>query len=108
MEWLDYVVSILSGLVITIPLVVKLVEFVKKSIREKNWGKLLDLVMKLMQEAEDKFDDGDTKKDYVMALVKTSADFIDYDIDINAVGKLIDDLCKMTKVVNAVSDDKDK
>ena len=56
MNWINYIVSILSGLAIAIPLIVKLVEYVEKAIKEKNWNKLLDLIINLMQEAEEKFD----------------------------------------------------
>lgn len=101
MEWINYAVSILSGLAVAIPLVVKLVEYVQKSIKEKNWNKLLELVMKLMSEAETKFETGADKKEWVIAMVKASADTINYDIDINAVGELIDSLCDMANVVNA-------
>lgn len=101
MEWINYAVSILSGLAVAIPLVVKLVEYVQKSIKEKNWNKLLDLVMKLMSEAETKFETGADKKEWVIAMVKASADTINYDIDIDAVGELIDSLCDMANVVNA-------
>lgn len=100
MEWMNYVVSILSGLAIAIPLVIKLVEYVKKAIQEKNWNKLLDLVMSLMAEAEKKFDDGATRKEWVLAMVKASADSINYEVDIESVGELIDSLCAMSKVVN--------
>lgn len=108
MQWVNYIVSILSGLAIAIPLVVKLVEYVKKSVRERNWNKLLDLVMKLMSEAETKFETGAEKKEWVLALVKASADSINYDIDTNAVSELIDNLCDMTKVVNAPSNTENK
>ncbi len=101
MEWMNYVLSILSGLTIAIPLVIKLVEYVKKSIKEKNWDKLLSLVMKLMSEAEGKFEDGATKKEWVLAMVRASAESINYDIDIDAVGDLIDNLCDMANVVNS-------
>ena len=103
MQWVNYAVSILSGLAVAIPLVIKLIEYVKKSIREKNWNKLLDLVMNLMKEAESKFERGAEKKEWVLAMVKASADTINYDIDTNAVSELIDSLCDMTKVVNAPS-----
>ena len=103
MQWVNYAVSILSGLAVAIPLVIKLIEYVKKSIREKNWNKLLDLVMNLMKEAESKFETGAEKKEWVLAMVKASADTINYDIDTNAVSELIDSLCDMTKVVNAPS-----
>ena len=89
MEWMKYVVAILTGLATAIPLVVKLVEYVQKAVKEKNWNKLLDLVMSLMEEAEKKFEDGATRKEWVMAMVKSSADSINYDIDMEAVSELI-------------------
>lgn len=106
MEWINYAVSVLSGLAVAIPLVVKLVEYVRKAVREKNWNQVLRLVMDLMAEAEKKFDDGATKKEYVLALVKASADSINYDIDTNAIGELIDSLCDMSKAVNAPTENK--
>ena len=100
MEWYQIIVSILTGLAATIPLVIKLVEYVKMAIREKNWNKLLSLVMSLMAEAEGKFDNGEERKSWVLMAVKASADTIDYDIDMNQVAELVDSLCAMTKVVN--------
>lgn len=101
MEWINYVVSILSGLAVAIPLVIKLIEYISKSIREKNWSKLLDLVLNLMSEAETKFDTSSDRKEWVLSMVESSANTINYDIDINAVSDLIDNLCKMAKAVNA-------
>lgn len=106
MEWINYAVSVLSGLAVAIPLVVKLVEYVKKAVKEKNWNQLLKLVMDLMAEAEKKFETGAEKKEYVLALVKASADSINYDIDTNAIGELIDSLCDMSKAVNAPTENK--
>ena len=100
MEWLEIIVNILSGLAVTIPLVVELVKYVKKAIKEKNWDKLLALVMKLMADAETKFDNGEDRKAWVLDMVEASADVIDYDIDIKQVGELIDSLCAMSKAVN--------
>ncbi len=100
MEWYEIIVSILSGLVITIPLVVKLVEYVKKAVQEKEWNKLLALVMKLMAEAEEKFDNGADRKSWVIGMVEASADIVDYKIDIEQLSNLIDQLCDMSKKVN--------
>lgn len=108
MDWINCAISILSGLAVAIPLVIKLVEYVQKSIKEKNWNKLLDLVMNLMKEAEGKFDTGATRKEWVVAMVKSSAESINYDVDIEAVGELIDSLCDMSKVVNTETDTKKK
>ena len=101
MEWYEIVISVLSGLIAVIPLVVKLVEYVQKATKEKNWNDLLKLVMNLMEQAEGKFDNGDERKEWVLMMVKASADTINYDIDLNAVADMIDSLCKMTKIVNA-------
>lgn len=101
MEWYEIVISILSGLVAVIPLVVKLVEYVQKAAKEKNWNDLLKLVMNLMEQAEGKFDNGEERKEWVLMMVKASADTINYDIDLDQVSKMIDSLCEMTKVVNA-------
>lgn len=101
MDWVDVVVNILSGLVVAIPLVVKLVEYVQKATKEKNWQALLELVTNLMKEAETKFETGAEKKDYVILAIKASASTINYEIDMDVVSQLIDDLCAMSKVVNA-------
>lgn len=106
MEWINYAVSVLSGLAVAIPLVVKLVEYVKKAVKEKNWNQVLKLVMDLMAEAEKKFETGAEKKEWVLAMIKASADSINYDIDTNAIGELIDSLCDMSKAVNASSENK--
>lgn len=100
MKWYEILISILSGLAATIPLVVKLVEWVKKAIQEKNWNQLLALVMKLMAEAEEQFDNGSDRKAWVLSMVEVSAKSINYDIDMNAVSELIDSLCAMSKKVN--------
>ena len=101
MEWYEIVVSILSGLAVTIPLVIQLVKFVQQAVREKNWKSLLDLVTNLMNEAEDKFDNGADRREWVLTCVKATADTINYDINMDEVSALIDSLCEMSKVVNA-------
>ena len=106
MEWYEVVISILSGLVAVIPLVVKLVEYVQKATKEKNWNDLLKLVMNLMEQAEGKFDNGDERKEWVIMMVKASADTINYDIDLEVVANMVDSLCSLTKVVNAPTTEK--
>ena len=105
MEYLDVILSIVAGLAAAIPLVIKLVQYVTAAVKEKNWNKLLDLVMSLMEEAEEKFADGATRKEWVMAMVATSAESINYDVDIAAISELIDSLCDLSKVVNPPADE---
>ena len=99
-EWVNVIVSILSGLVVAIPLVCKLVEYVKKAIEEKNWGQLVTLIMGYMEEAEEKFATGAEKKEWVMGMVESTAATINYPVDMEVVSALIDQLCSMAKVVN--------
>ena len=101
MKWYEALVSILTGLSVAIPLVVQLVKYVEKAVKEKNWGDLLALVTNLMAEAEGKFESGSERKDWVLTCVKASADTINYDINLDEVSELIDNLCAMSKVVNA-------
>ena len=101
MEYTDLIIAIIAGLATAIPLVIKLVEYVRKSVQEKNWGQLVSLVIDLMEEAETKFEDGATRKEWVMAMAKAVADSINYEIDEDSLSKMIDALCDMSKVVIA-------
>ena len=100
-NWIELIVTILSTLLMMIPLVIQLVKYVKQAIKEKNWKDLLELVTNLMKEAEGKFDNGSDRREWVITCVKATASTINYDIDIDVVGKLIDDLTAMSKIVNA-------
>ena len=98
MEWYEILISVLTGLAATIPLVIKLIEWVQKAVQEKNWNELLKLVMNLMEQAEAKFDNGDERREWGLMMVKASADTINYEI---VVAQMIDSLCELSKKVNA-------
>lgn len=99
------IVAVLTGLAAAIPLAVKLYQAVKAAVQEKNWTRLLGLVVDLMEEAETKFADGATRKEWVMAMVQTSAEYINYPVDTEALSEMIDALCDMTKIVNPPADE---
>ena len=94
------IVALLTGAAACIPLAVKLVQTTKQAVKEKNWGQLLKVAAELMATAEDKFSDGATRKEWVMAMVQTSAEFVNYPIDQAALSELIDSLCTLTNKVN--------
>ena len=100
-ELTDVIITIISGMAVCIPLVVKLVEYVQQATKSKNWTQMLQLVMSLMEEAEEKFEQGVDKKDWVLGMIEASAESINFDIDINIISKMIDSICNMTKNVNA-------
>ena len=85
---------------IVIPLVVKLIEYVKKSVLERNWHNLIHLLLNLIATAEEKFDNGADRKQWVIAMVQASANTINYPISEQELSKLIDNLVELTKKVN--------
>lgn len=97
----SFIVAILTGLAACIPLAVKLAQYVKKATQESNWTALLGLMVDLMEQAEEKFSDGATRKEWVIAMVKTSAEYINYPVDASALSDLVDALVDMANVVNA-------
>lgn len=99
-EWVKLIVSVLSGLAATIPLVIQLVKYVKRAIKERNWPEVVKIVMGYMERAETMFEKGADRKEWVLAMVKASADTIKYDIDMDEISALIDSLCDMSKVIN--------
>lgn len=96
----NIIVSILTGIATAIPLIVQLVKYVKQAVQEKNWNQLVAMVMKLMEEAEKKFETGADRKEWVMTMIKASSDSINYPVDMDAISALIDSLCDMSKIVN--------
>ena len=98
--WIQAIISILSGILVLTPLVIKLIDYVKVSTKEKNWNQMLKLVMNLMAEAENKFDKGADKKEWVMGELKAMADTLNYDIDWNVVSDMIDKICDVSKEIN--------
>lgn len=103
-NWVEIVVSILSGLAVCIPLVVKLVNTVREAVKEKNWSQIVTIVLDLMKQAETLFAEGAARKAWVMAGVESAARSINYNYDDAAkqkVSDMIDAICATTKVVNA-------
>ena len=104
MSWVEIVVSIMSGLAVCIPLVVKLVNVVSTYVKEKNWSQIVAIVLDLMKEAETLFAEGAARKAWVMAGVDSAAKSINYNYDEVAkqkVSDMIDAICATAKIVNA-------
>ena len=97
---IDKILQIAISLCTIIPLLIELVKYIRKSIKEKNWQSMLQIAMNLMAEAETKFDSGAEKKEWVLSMVKASAKSINYDIDEESLSQLIDTIIGLTKKVN--------
>ena len=97
---IDKILQIVISLCTIIPLLIELVKYIRKSIKEKNWQSMLQIAMNLMAEAETKFDSGAEKKEWVLSMVKASAKSINYDIDEESLSQLIDIIIGLNKKVN--------
>lgn len=103
MDWIQAAISILSGLAVCIPLVVKLVKCVEDAIKSKRWDTLLKLVIANMAEAEELFETGAERKQWCMKLLSANAESAGYELtpeDVDKIGSMIDSLCEMAKAVN--------
>ena len=100
MEWLELLVAIISGIASCVPLVIKLIDYVKALAKEKNWGKLIVIVSNLMAEAEKLYADGASKKDYVIKSVLAMSKTIDYPVDEEMLEELINNLTALSKKIN--------
>ena len=100
-KWASLILALLSGLGAAIPLVISLAKYISKAIKEKNWNSVLTIVMDLMKQAETKFNNGAARKEWVLAMIESMSDSINYDIDITQISELIDALCDLTNKVNA-------
>lgn len=98
--WVEIIVALLTGLVACIPLVIKLVQVIKDSVKAKNWTPLMQLMLKLMAEAEDNYSTGAEKKAYVIDSIKALESSLNYDVDIDAVGAMIDAITQASKRIN--------
>ena len=98
--WIQAIISILSGIAVLVPLIVKLVQYVQANAKEKNWSSLMVLVMNLMAQAEQMFDKGADKKEWVINELKAVASTLNYEIDWNVVSEMIDKICDVSKEIN--------
>lgn len=98
--WIQIIVPIFTGLVACVPLVITLVEWIKKAAKEKNWTALMQLVLKLMTEAEANYSTGAEKKEYVIDSINAIKGTLNYDVDMNVVSDMIDSVIIATKKIN--------
>ena len=101
--WIQIVISILSGIAVAIPLIIKLVNVVKDSVKEKNWNLLMKMTMDYMTEAEKNIASGAERKEWVMSMIIASAANINYtmtDDDVKKIEDLIDAICDASKILN--------
>ena len=100
MEVFEIILSIVTGIAACIPLVIQLVKYIKESAKSQNWTALMQLVLKLMAEAEANYQDGAEKKEFVLDSIKAVESTLNYDVDIDKVSAMIDSIIVATKKIN--------
>lgn len=104
MEWAKLILSNLTGIAAIIALMISMAQYVRQIIKDKNWPEVVRMVSGYMEQAEDMFDNGASRKEWVIAMVKASPEAVKFGVNMTDIDKMIDDLCKMSKVVNAPED----
>ena len=103
MNYVQLVAIICAALAVLIPFGVKFYKTSQALIKEKNWPRLVTALSHYMEQAERMFEEGADKKAWVLTMIQTTAEEIDYDLtdeDMKNLSDLIDSLCDMSKVVN--------
>lgn len=98
--WVNIVLPVISGIITCIPLVIQLVKAIKEASKTKNWAPLMQIVLKLMQEAEILHSTGAERKEYVISTIKTMEPSLGFDIDENVVAAIIDSIAEASKKIN--------
>lgn len=98
--WIEIIIAVLTGLATCIPLVIKLVQLIKDSVKSKNWAPMMQTVLQLMSEAEESFETGMEKKAYVIERLNAVQNSLNYDIDMDVVDALIDAIVLTSKKIN--------
>ena len=100
---LNEILKIIIDIAILIPVLIALWNAIAKAVRGRNWNILVKLVSSLMVQAEELYCNGADRKKWVMEMVAASASSLHFDVDMDVVSDLIDNLCAMAKIVNGPS-----
>ena len=103
MEWYEILISVLTGLTVIIPLGIQLAQWIQKAVREKNWNRIIVMVIEYMETAETMFATGAERKSWVIEMLKTSAKVSNFDLteeNLLKISELIDKMCELSKKIN--------
>lgn len=106
LSWIKLGITVLSTLAVIIPLGYKLYKTINEIVQEKQWDRLMSLVISYMIEAENLMIKGEDKKKYVLSLIANTAKQVGYEIkdgDMEKISQLIDEICSATKLINLES-----
>ena len=97
-EWIELVIIVLNGALV----IFKLCQSGAELFKEKQWNKLVDIMLDLMVEAEKQFTEGAAKKAWVLNELRVAAKSLEYDYNAEAerkVSEMIDAFCMASKEI---------
>lgn len=100
MNYLEEIITILSGLLILIAYFTKLVSALKKSRDYKNQNTTNIELMELIKLSEELFENGENKKTFVLERIKDFVNENNFNIDFEEIDKMIEKYINMTNKVN--------
>lgn len=106
--WIEIIIAVLTGIATCIPLVIKLVQTIKDSVKAKNWAPTMQLMLRLMAEAEENYSTGAEKKAYVLDSIEAVKDTLNYDVDMDAIDAMVDAIIIATKKINTQVETEDE
>lgn len=104
MSILNIIVTILSGIMVCVPILLALGSAITECVQEKNWSAIVTFVLDYMVEAEQLFEKGADRKTWVMEMLEEVVIQLNYPYDDearNKVSAMIDDICEASKIINS-------
>ena len=99
-EIIELICIILAGIATAVPLALQLVRYAQMAVKERSWPRLLELVLELMKKAEEIYESGPMRKEYVLKAIQELGGTVGYEMEEERLSELIDALCAMSKAVN--------
>ena len=105
-EGLKIAAAVVIGLGAVVPAGYWIARTIRDAVVNKNWNKVLQIVIGLMAEAETKIDTGAGRKEWVLGMARTLVAQAGYQMtteEWDKVSNMIDALCTMAKTVNVIA-----
>lgn len=101
MEFLYLILlAIAIGLGVAIPFAIHLVKYVKLTIKEENFNRLVTISLGLIEKAEANYITGEERKKYVMDSIIALCEDSHCDIDLDKISDMIDAIVATSKKIN--------
>ena len=105
-EGLKIAAAVVIGLGAVVPAVYWIARSVRDAVVNRDWNKILQIVIGLMAEAETKIDTGAGRKEWVLGMARTLVTQAGYQMtaeEWQKISDMIDALCTMAKSVNVIA-----